>query len=155
MQTLETARNMSLALHPALLDDLGLIAALRWEIDRVEQLTGQTIQFETDLADIKLQPELEITIYRIVTEALTNIVRHAQASDIHISLQLENHEISLRVIDNGVGFDVENWLNSPSERKSLGLVSMRERAELLGGRLDLISRPGQGTTVAGTLPVAS
>gem|GEM_PF-1971530 len=155
MQTLETARNMSLALHPTLLDDLGLVAALRWEIDRVEQLTGQTIQFETDLADIKLQPELEITIYRIVTEALTNIVRHAQASDIHIGLKLENQQLSLRVVDDGVGFDVEHWLNSPSERKSLGLISMRERAELLGGRLELTSRPGQGTTVAGTLPLTN
>jgi two-component system NarL family sensor kinase len=155
MQTLETARNMSLALHPTLLDDLGLVAALRWEIDRVEQLTGQTIQFEADLADVKLQPELEITIYRIVTEALTNIVRHAQATDVHITLKLENQQLLLRVVDDGIGFDVEHWLNSPGERKSLGLISMRERAELLGGRLELTSRPGHGTTVAGTLPVAS
>jgi two-component system sensor histidine kinase UhpB len=153
MQTLETARNMSLALHPALLDDLGLIAALRWEIDRFEQRTGQAILFKTDLADIELQPELEITIYRIVIEALTNIARHAQASDIEVSLQLEIQQIALKVEDNGVGFDAENWFNSPGERQSLGLVSMRERAELLGGSLEIISSLGQGTTVRGTLPV--
>ncbi len=153
MQTLETARNMSLALHPALLDDLGLIAALRWEIDRFEQRTGQAILFKTDLADIELQPELEITIYRIVIEALTNIARHAQASDIEVSLQLEDQQIALTVEDNGVGFEAENWFNSPGERQSLGLVSMRERAELLGGSLEIISRPGHGTTVQGILPV--
>jgi len=153
MQTLETARNMSLALHPALLDDLGLIAALRWEIDRFEQRTGQAILFKTDLADIELQPELEITIYRIVIEALTNIARHAQASDIEVSLQLEDQQIALTVEDNGVGFDAENWFNSPGERQSLGLVSMRERAELLGGGLEIISSPGRGTTVRGILPI--
>jgi len=153
IQTLETARNMSLALHPALLDDLGLIAALRWEIDRFEQRTGQAILFKTDLADIELQPELEITIYRIVIEALTNIARHAQASDIEVSLQLEIQQIALKVEDNGVGFDAENWFSSPGERQSLGLVSMRERAELLGGSLEIISSLGQGTTVRGTLPV--
>jgi signal transduction histidine kinase len=153
MHTLETARNMSLALHPALLDDLGLVAALRWEIDRFEQMTGQTVLFETDLADLKLQPELEITIYRIVTEALTNIARHAQASEIQLLLKLEEQQISLQVADNGIGFDVENWQNSPGERKSLGLVSMRERAELLGGKLEIISSLGRGTTVTGVLPV--
>lgn len=155
IQTLETARNMSLALHPAMLDDLGLLAALRWEIDRYEQRTGQVVQFEAELAGVELQAELEITIFRIIIEALTNAARHAQASEIRISLKLEKLQIMLKVEDNGVGFEVENWLNSPGERKSLGLISMRERAELLGGSLDIISNPGQGTTVQGKLPIAA
>ena len=155
IQTLETARNMSLALHPAMLDDLGLLAALRWEIDRYEQRTGQVIQFEADLAGVELQSEVEITIFRIIIEALTNAARHAQASDIRISLKLENQQIMLSVADNGVGFEVESWFNSPGERKSLGLISMRERAELLGGSLDIVSSPGQGTRVQGRLPLAA
>ncbi len=155
IQTLETARNMSLALHPAMLDDLGLLAALRWEIDRYEQRTGQVVQFEADLAEIKLQSEVEITIFRIIIEALTNAARHARASEIRISLKLVNQQIILSVEDNGVGFEAENWLNSPGERKSLGLISMRERAELLGGSLDIMSSPGQGTRVQSRLPLAT
>ena len=153
IQTLEAARNMSLALHPAMLDDLGLQAALRWEIDRYEQRTGQTVQFEVDLGQTKLQSELEITIFRIVIEALTNAARHAQASQIRVSLKRDNQQMTLSVEDNGVGFDAKSWFNSPTERKSLGLISMRERAELLGGTLEIVSGPGQGTTVRGKLPI--
>ncbi len=152
VQTLETARDLSLELHPAMLDDLGLVSALRWEIDRYEQRTGQTIHIETDLADVMLQPELEITIYRIITEALTNVARHAQAKHILVYLRVENHQVVAGVEDDGLGFDAVSWFNSPAERQSLGLVSMHERAELLQGQLAIISEPGQGTKVRVQLP---
>ncbi|MEW5961618.1 MAG: GAF domain-containing protein, partial [Chloroflexota bacterium] len=87
IQTLEAARNLSLELHPAILDDLGLISALRWEIDRYEKRTGQRVNFTAEVGEeLALRPELQITIYRIITEALTNIARHAQASDVWVSL---------------------------------------------------------------------
>ncbi len=154
MQTLEAARSLSLELHPAILDDLGLVSALRWEIDRYEQRTGQSVNFSADVREnLALQPELEITIYRIITEALTNIARHAQASDIYVSLQVTDTQVELEVKDNGIGFDVENLLKSPAERRGLGLVSMRERAGLLAGELKVTSEPGQGTRVRAEFPI--
>lgn len=153
VQTLETARSLSLELRPAMLDDLGLVSALRWEIDHYEQRTGQKVYFEADMADTDLQPELEITIYRIITEALTNVARHAHASHIWVYLRVENFQVLANVEDDGVGFDATGWFNSPGEHKSLGLAGMRERAELLGGRLEVISRPGHGTQVQVQLPI--
>jgi signal transduction histidine kinase len=154
MQTLEAARSLSLELHPAILDDLGLVSALRWEIDRYEQRIGQSVNFSADVREnLALQPELEITIYRIITEALTNIARHAEASDIRVSLQVTDTQVELEVKDNGIGFDVENLLKSPAERQGLGLVSMRERAGLLAGELKVTSEPGQGTQVRAEFPI--
>jgi signal transduction histidine kinase len=155
VQTLEAARSLSLELHPAMLDDLGLVSALRWEVDRYEQRTGQTIHFNADIGNLVLQPELEITVYRIITEALTNAARHAQSENIEVNLKVENHQVDVSVEDDGVGFDVEGWSNSPGERRSLGLVSMRERAGLLGGKLEIMSSPGQGTRIQAQLPVNS
>ena len=153
VQTLERARSLSLELRPAMLDDLGLVSALRWEVDRYEQRTGQSVHFEADLADTVLSPELEITLYRIITEALTNVARHAQAQHIRVYLRVENRQVVAGVEDDGVGFDAAGWFNSPAERQSLGLVSMRERAGLLGGRLEVISEPGRGTKVRVQLPI--
>jgi signal transduction histidine kinase len=136
-----------------MLDDLGLISALRWEMDRYEQRTGQRISFEANLAGSLLRPELEITLYRIITEALTNVARHANANHIRVYLRVDNRQVLSEVEDDGVGFDAADLFSSSAERQSLGLVSMRERAELLGGRLEIISQPGQGTTVRVQCPL--
>jgi signal transduction histidine kinase len=153
VQALETARSLSLELRPAVLDDLGLVSALRWEIDRYEQRTGQKVDFEADLAGHVLRSELEITLYRIITEALTNVARHAQASHIRVTVRIENQQLLAGVEDDGVGFDAPAWFASPAERQSLGLVSMRERATLLGGQFQLVSQPGHGTKVYVQLPI--
>jgi signal transduction histidine kinase len=145
ISVLERARSLSLKFHPAILDDLGLVSALRWEVDRYEQRTGQSVDFEADLSDARLRPELEITIYRVVTEALTNVMRHAQAGHVRVFLRAGGGQIVAGVEDDGVGFDAANWFDLPSERRSLGLIGMRERAGLLGGQLEVVSAPGCGT----------
>lgn len=155
IQTLETARNLSLELHPAILDDLGLISALHWEVDRYEQRTGQEVHFKAEPLKISLEPEVELTVYRIITEALTNVARHAQARHVSIFLQVQEQWLQAQVEDDGLGFDVGSRLAAPAGRQSLGLVSMRERAGLLGGELNVSSRPGQGTRVSLRLPLAS
>lgn len=155
VQTLESARNLSLELHPAILDDLGLVAALRWEIDRFEQRTGQTVNFKADLADANFRPELEITIYRIITEALTNVARHAQAQTITVSLRVDNNQLSIKIKDDGVGFDAQDWFNSPQKHRSLGLIGMRERAGLLGGQLEVESAIDSGTIIVAQLPLVN
>ncbi len=154
IQTLETARNLSLELHPAILDDLGLVSALRWEIDRYEQRTNQTVHFKAELGEVVLKPELEITLYRIIMEALTNVSRHAQASHIAVRLTYSNNKVRAEIEDDGVGFITEGG-TALSERQSLGLVSMRERTGLLGGTFELTSQPGQGTLVNVQFPTAA
>lgn len=153
VHSLETARTLSLNLRPAILDDLGLVPALRWEIDRYERRTGQTVRVETDLAGTELRPELEITLYRIIVEALTNVARHAQAGHVRLYLQVAHNQVVAGVEDDGQGFDAAAWFDSPAGRQSLGLVSMRERAALLGGRLEVSSAPGHGTKVQVELPL--
>ncbi|RME75484.1 MAG: GAF domain-containing protein [Chloroflexi bacterium] len=153
VQTLNVARDMSLALHPAMLDDLGLVAALRWEIDRYEQRTGQSVSLEIDLDESAVGPELAITAYRIISEALTNAARHAQADTVAVSLTQTGRGLEIVVQDDGVGFDAARWLASPEERRSLGLLGMRERAVLLGGQVDIISSPGRGTRIEAFLPL--
>lgn len=154
VQTLETARSLSVELHPAMLDDLGLVPALSWEIDRYEQRLGQTIHFTANLDGVKLRQELEVTLYRIITEALTNTARHAQATNIRVYIRVEGQQVRAGVEDDGVGFDAARWFKTPRQRQSLGLVSMRERAELLGGALEVISNLRQGTKVRVTLPIS-
>lgn len=153
VRTLEAARSMSLELRPPMLDDLGLVSALRYEMDRYEQRTGMSAQFESNLKEARLQPEVEITVYRIVVEALTNIARHARASQVLVEVRVDGNQITGKVADNGQGFDLQSWLHSAAEQQSLGLVSMRERAALLGGHLEVASQLGQGTTVSFTLPI--
>lgn len=153
VQTLERARNLSLDLRPPMLDDLGLAAALRWAVDRYEGGTGQKLHFKVDLAGRRLPPELEITLYRLINEALTNAARHAQASQVWVYLGLEKDRLLARVKDNGQGFDAAAWLKDPTASASLGLIGMRERTELLGGEFTVVSRPGQGTKVEARFPL--
>jgi signal transduction histidine kinase len=153
--TLEKARNLSLELHPAILDDLGLISALQWEIDRYEQRTGQVVYVELNLTGVTLRPELEITIYRVIMEALTNIARHAQAGRVSLYLGLEQGQLVAAVEDDGVGFDPARLLKAQPQRRSLGLVSMRERTELLGGQFEVISKRGQGTKIKVRFPLSA
>jgi signal transduction histidine kinase len=153
VQTRERVRDLSLALRPTILDDLGLVSALRWELDAYEQRTGQATSFEAELADLVLSPELEIAIYRIISEALTNVARHACANRVDVYLRVEGQHIVAGVDDNGVGFDSTGWFNSLGPRSSLGLISMRERAQLLGGQLLITSKPKRGTKVRGQFPI--
>jgi signal transduction histidine kinase len=154
VQTLERARNLSLELHPAILDDLGLVAALRWELHRYEQRTGQTIHFdEADLANTTLRPELKITAYRIIMEALTNVARHAQAGQVWLELRRQDGGLVIKVEDDGLGFEPKRLFTAQTGRRSLGLVSMRERTELLGGQFEIQSKPGHGTKIQVWLPI--
>jgi signal transduction histidine kinase len=149
----ETTHNLALDLRPAMIDDLGLVSTLHWEFDRYEQLSGQTVDFETDLVEGLLQPEMEISIYRIVSEALTNVYRHANASQVRVMLLRLKDSVVVTVEDDGIGFNSVGRLKSPTKRESLGLVSMKERAELLGGRLQVISDVGRGTKIQAEFPL--
>ncbi|RRR76332.1 MAG: PAS domain S-box protein [Candidatus Viridilinea halotolerans] len=151
-QALEQVRSLSLDLRPSLLDDLGLIAALRWYVARQARAASFVIHFNVDEPASRLTPVLETVCFRIVQEALTNIVRHARAREIWVQLRCVD-DLRLMVRDDGEGFDLAEVEARVARGESFGLLGMRERANLSGGRLTITSTPGQGTTVSAHFPL--
>ncbi len=140
-------------LRPAHLDDLGLAATLRWYASRIEERAPLQIKVETSGAEQPLGDAARICTFRIVQEALNNVIRHAEASKVHIALEYTGEGVHVAVQDDGRGFDVER-LKQPTatHRQPLGLAGMQERAALLGGLVTIRSRPGEGTLIEATLP---
>jgi PAS domain S-box-containing protein len=144
-------RELSLNLRPALLDDLGLLPALLWQFERYTAHTRVRVDFEhAGLEGRPCRPEVETAAYRIVQEALTNVARHAEASEVQVRLWVEGGRLLLRIEDQGRGFEPTITLD-PEE--SSGLAGMYERAMLLGGRLRIESSPGAGTRIQAELPL--
>jgi len=152
---LEQVRSLSLTLRPSVLDDLGLAAALRWAVHREAARAGLEAELALAPGDTRMQPELETACFRIAQEALTNVVRHAQASRVRVALDRNDGELTLTVGDDGAGFDVAAARQRAVAGESLGLLGMEERALLLGGRLEIESASGAGTTVRARLPLAA
>ena len=146
-RTLQQVRNLSLELRPSMLDDLGLIPALRWYIGRTAQRVGFETEFSNQLGDARLPAEIETTCFRITQAALTNTVRHAQASRVLVKLGIHDGEIQLTIRDNGIGFDVDAARRRANQGVSLGILSMEERVLLAGGRIEIESALGHGTEV--------
>jgi len=152
-QTLQQVRDLSLNLHPSLLDDLGLVPALRWMLSHQVWSTNLTTQFNTNLTDQRFKPDLEITCFRVAQEALTNMLRHAQASQVTVELWRRENDLHLCVRDNGVGFDLAVAKNNAAHGQSVGLFSMQERVNLVRGCLEVSSVVGHGTTVHACFPL--
>ena len=145
-------RDLSLDLRPSMLDDLGLMPALLWHIDRFQGQTRIKVSFEhSDIADRRFIPEVETTAYRIIQEALTNVARHANVEEVLVLAKYSNDTLSLKISDEGVGFDI---IETKEAEISLGLVGMQERANMLGGSFDIESEIGKGTKVAVEIPLA-
>lgn len=152
-RSLQQVRNLSLDLRPALLDDLGLIAALRWYVDRLKSRAAFTIRFVHDPLETRLPPLLETACFRVVQEALTNVVRHAQAHHVLVELRRSSTALELTVRDDGIGFDVHAAHERAGHGASVGLLSMQERAQIAGGRLYIESVPGHGTEIRMWFPL--
>jgi len=142
---LEQVRNLSLDLHPAVLDDFGLPAALRFYARRVAQRGGLELELRIDEFAERPPPAIEASCFRVAQEALTNIVRHARARRLTIELRREGATVHLRVSDDGVGFDAAGSGEASGDRH-LGLLSMRERVAMVGGEIAIASQPGGGGT---------
>jgi len=145
--------DLSLNLRPSLLDDVGLEAALRWYMQRQAAAGGLEASFAADPLEDRLDPIIESECFRVGQEALTNIVRHSQATDVSVELRCRDGELHLSVRDNGVGFNVAERRAEAMRGSSLGLLSMEERATLAGGGLELRSTPGEGTEVRARFPL--
>lgn len=146
-------RDLSRTLRPSILDDFGLEPALRWHLDNQAQLAGFSWDFEYNLSGERLPEEIEIVCYRVAQVALTNVVNHAKASHVRLTIWSESNTIRMDICDNGQGFDVQKALQEASRGKTLGLLSMIERTELLGGKIQIESQPGQGACVHLQLPL--
>jgi len=147
--TIKTVRRIASDLRPSLLDDLGLVAALEWQSEEFEKRSGIKVYFKGELEEIKLLPEVAIALFRIYQELLTNVARHANAREVRSSLYTGNGQLQLSVSDNGRGFDMENKAN----KKTLGLLGIKERTLLMGGRYEIKSKPGDGTAVLVSVPL--
>lgn len=145
----EDVHAMSYRLHPSVLDDLGLPAALRTECDRLSR--QESIRVEVDVRNVPqpLPPEPALCLFRVAQEALRNIARHAHARAVIVSLTARDGGLQLAVSDDGRGFDAAH----DNQPQTLGQISMRERVRLLGGELDIESSPGYGTTVVARVPL--
>jgi signal transduction histidine kinase len=143
----DVTRNMSLLLRPSMLDDFGLIPALRWLARDAGRRTGLRVQVDAPEAADDLPEEHKTCIFRIVQEALRNVARHAQARSVQITVRSEADHVSVSIQDDGAGFDTR-WV------RGLGLLGMAERVRHVGGRFSVDSHPGRGTTLSAELPLA-
>jgi signal transduction histidine kinase len=144
--TVRVVRNMALLLRPSMLDDLGLIPALKWQAREVSKQTNLDVTLTTELESEDLPDEHKTCVYRIVQEGLHNCSRHAQATSVHIRVHRRKGSLSLRIEDNGRGFDAQR-------SKGLGLLGMEERAVQLGGTFRASSIAGIGTILSVELPL--
>jgi len=151
-QTVSAMRQLSLDLRPTMLDDLGLIPTLRWYIQNFSNRVNIYSNFETMGLEKKLPPQIETAFYRIVQEALNNIAKHAQADRVEISLVRRDSRIFASIQDNGKGFDLDRVLHPESPERGFGLVGIQERVSLLGGQIDVQSKPGFGTLIRIEIP---
>jgi PAS domain S-box-containing protein len=146
-------RAMVMNLRPTMLDDLGLAEALEWALDQQAKTAGWKAVLDAGDVQAHLPSDIRTACFRIAQEALANAARHAGASEVKLQLTLAGNDLELTVSDNGLGFDLERY-SSPEERKNhVGLVTMAERASLLGGTLDIDTAPGRGTRIRASLPI--
>jgi len=150
-ETIVTVQRIAAELRPAMLDNLGLISTLRYEAKQFEGRTGIPVNLTAPATTVNLDNQVATTAYRIFQEVLTNVARHAQATQVEAALEISDGILRLRVEDNGVGISPEDLLNT----QSLGLLGMTERAALLAGRVQVEGAPGQGTIVQLEIPIAN
>jgi two-component system sensor histidine kinase DegS len=147
--SLDGVRAMIYDLRPPVLSELGLAGAIRTYANEYESRYGLRATLNLDDRETGLDPQQELAVYRVMQEALQNTHRHANATAVRIQWERDGNDWVLRCNDDGAGFDIVRAARQP---RSVGLVSMRERAELIGGQFDLRSQPGQGTTIVLRIP---
>lgn len=145
-------RNMSQLLRPSMLDDFGLVPTLQWLTERFSARTNVVVALRTPESEPRLPNPIEVLLYRVTQEALTNVMKHARAHHVEIELRVSSSEVALQIADDGVGFDVERFRRTPA-LGGVGLLGMRERVAHFSGRLDIRSRPSGGVQITLTLPL--
>ncbi|MDO8568083.1 MAG: GAF domain-containing protein [Dehalococcoidales bacterium] len=153
ISVLDDIHRLIYELRPALLDDLGLVAAVRWLADNNLRKAGINVNFKTVGRARRLEPQVEVTLFRVIQETVNNIARHSKARNAEISLRFRKSNIAVTIKDDGTGFDVEEAISSKDRPRGLGLLGMKERLELVKGTLSIASRPGSGTDITIEIPL--
>ena len=145
-QTYQGIKHYAQALRPRILDDLGLLPAIKWLTEEIHNFAGIEIQIKTDTIP-PLPPETQLVLFRIVQQALNNIHRHSGASEANVTVKCQGNEVSIAISDNGKGFEIPKQLSDFAGQGKLGLIGMAERAHLIGGKLEVSSQVGKGTKI--------
>ncbi len=151
--TVAELRRISLDLRPTILDDLGLVPAIRWLIQAPEDENGPKVQLMVSGDELKLPQDTELAVFRVIQEALNNVKKHARASITVINLKFTPGQLTVGVRDDGTGFSVPRRLSSLALNGKLGLIDIHERVQLIGGKLIIKSKPKRGTSLTITIPV--
>jgi two-component system sensor histidine kinase DegS len=144
---LDNINKLIYRLRPALLDDLGLLAGIRWLGENVLSPAGVTLKLTTHGRRRRLQREVETALFRVAQEAFNNVDRHARATRVEVIFEFTPELLSIDISDDGAGFDIEDALHVTGTPRGLGLLGMTERIELIGGRITFHSNPGEGTRI--------
>lgn len=152
-QTIENLRRLTRALRPVYLEDLGLVPSLEMLARETGQGMGITVEFQHHGLERRLDASIELALYRMAQEALSNITRHAQATQASMTISFSPETVRLQVQDNGVGFNLPKSPAEYSLNGHYGLLGLQERVELIGATLDIRTSPGKGTQLMVTLPV--
>lgn len=151
-ELLQEVRTMSQLLRPSMLDDFGLVPTLQWLVEKFTARTRIAVDLRTPPTETRLPPAIEVLLYRVTQEALTNVVKHAQATRVEVTFEVQGGYASLVVADNGVGFDIERFRRTPAAG-GVGLLGMRERVAYYHGRIEFRSRPQAGMRIVLSLPI--
>jgi signal transduction histidine kinase len=143
-------RELSLNLHPTMLDDLGLLPTLKSHFERFHQQTGIQVIFEHRGLERRFPAGVELSVFRVVQETLTNVARYAGVKEVQVSLSVENTSLKLKVEDQGRGFNMDILRDSD---RSFGVAGIRERTYLVGGKFEIYSNPGEGTRIVAIFPI--
>jgi two-component system sensor histidine kinase DegS len=149
----EAVKDFIFDLRPMMLDDLGVVPTLRRYVETLQEKDGPAISLTVTGIERRLEGYVEITVFRAAQELLNNARRHAQATQVQVLLDIAHDRLLTVVEDNGIGFDVEDVTAAAAESKTIGLATIRERIEMLGGELAIQSSPGQGTRAEFTIPL--
>ena len=150
---LEQMRNLSRGLRPSVLDDFGLVPALEWLVEHQINCRGLQTEIIAHDVDARYSEEAETVAFRVAQEAITNVVRHAQATRLTIEVNLVDEMLGLKITDNGVGFELSTAMHNASQGRNLGLLNIHERIELIGGHLQVQTAPHQGTCIHVQIPI--
>jgi PAS domain S-box-containing protein len=149
-KTVITVRRIATELRPSILDDLGLVAAMEWQSEEFQKRAEIKTHFYCNVSNVAVKPEIATGVFRIYQESLTNVLRHAHATETISSLTISDETLELQITDNGNGFNLADIEN----KKTLGLLGMRERTVLMGGKYEISGEPGVGTSVRISVPLA-
>lgn len=154
VRTIDSVHKIIFDLRPSVLDDLGLLSAIRWFAENRLAEAGIKPRTEVTGEERKLPPQVEIAVFRVVQEAITNIFKHAEAQNVIVSVEFKDSALGIEIEDDGKGFDVSAVSRRADKTEGLGLAGMEERVTLIGGKLNIESQPGRGTHITVAVPVS-